>query len=78
MKDIIIQTLFVAGRVTNADPVSVDEWIEKLEIIEPASVQVYSLDRVPADTKLKQVPREELEAIAYKVHKRSGIPAEVY
>ncbi|MBI2531350.1 MAG: hypothetical protein HYW03_03925, partial [Deltaproteobacteria bacterium] len=41
LKNIMLQSLFVQGRVTNADPDSVGLWVEKVREIRPLGVQVY-------------------------------------
>lgn len=78
LKNIYVQSLFVQGRVTNADPDSVSLWVEKVGEIKPLGVQVYTLDRVPADRRIEKVSRATLEWIANQVTWRAGVPAEVY
>ena len=51
---------------------------QRLERIQPLSVQIYSFDRMPAMPWVRQVPRAELEAIARSVEANTGIPAHVY
>jgi wyosine [tRNA(Phe)-imidazoG37] synthetase (radical SAM superfamily) len=75
---VTLQSLFVQGRVTNADPDSVELWLDKVTEIKPILVQVYTLDRVPADKKIWKVNFATLEWIAAQVHWRAGVPAEVY
>lgn len=78
LRDVILQSLFVQGRVCNSDPDSVELWIEKVREIEPTQVQVYTLDRIPADTRIWKVSIPSLQWIASQVRWRSGISAEVY
>ena len=78
LKEITLQSLFVQGRVTNADPDSIEAWLEKVREIRPALVQVYTLDRVPADRKLRKVNTPTLQWIARQVRWRAGVPAEIY
>jgi wyosine [tRNA(Phe)-imidazoG37] synthetase (radical SAM superfamily) len=78
LKDVILQSLFVQGRITNADPDSVALWIESLREIRPSLVQVYTLDRVPADSRISKVNRPTLEWIASQVRWRAGVKAEIY
>ena len=78
LKDVIIQSLFVQGRVTNADPNNVREWVEKVKEIQPILVQVYTLDRVPAESRLWKVNLPTLQWIARQVYWRAGVKAEVY
>jgi wyosine [tRNA(Phe)-imidazoG37] synthetase (radical SAM superfamily) len=78
LPDIIIQSMFVHGPVDNTQPQHVEAWMECLKRINPASVQIYSLDRLPAMPWVRQVERPELESIARYVESRAGIPAHVY
>jgi wyosine [tRNA(Phe)-imidazoG37] synthetase (radical SAM superfamily) len=78
LKNIFLQSLFIQGRITNADPDSVGLWIEKVREIHPLGVQVYTLDRVPADERLEKVSRATLEWIADQARWRAGVPADVY
>lgn len=77
LKSIYLQSLFVQGRVTNADPDSVGLWIEKVRDIRPLGVQVYTLNREPADKKIEKVSLTTLQWIADQVRWRAGVPAEV-
>ena len=78
LTDIILQSLFVQGRVANTDPDSVERWLEKVREIQPRLVQVYSLDRLPTERKLWRVNLPTLQWIASQVRWRAGIPAEVF
>lgn len=78
LKNVILQSLFIQGRITNADPNSVEHWVEKVKEIQPVLVQVYSLDRAPADMRLSKVNRPTLEWIASQVRWRAGVKAEIY
>lgn len=78
LKGVILQSLFVQGRVTNADSDSVELWLQKVNEIQPRLVQVYSLDRAPAERRLWKVNRATLEWIASQVRWRAALPVEVY
>jgi wyosine [tRNA(Phe)-imidazoG37] synthetase (radical SAM superfamily) len=78
LKNIVLQALFVQGRLTNADPDSVSLWIEKVRDIRPLAVQVHTLDREPADEKLEKVNLATLQWIADQVQWGAGVPAEVF
>lgn len=72
-----LESLFLQGRVSNADPDSVGVWIEKLREIQPLGVQIYTLDRVPAEPRIEKVNLSTLQWIADQVRWRTGVPAEV-
>jgi wyosine [tRNA(Phe)-imidazoG37] synthetase (radical SAM superfamily) len=78
LKDCYLQSCFVQGRVTNADPDSVAPWIEKVREIHPLTVYIYSLDREPADKRIEPVSLATLEWIANEVRWRGGAAAEVF
>jgi len=78
LKDCYLQSCFVQGRVTNADPDSVGLWIEKIREIHPLAVHIYSLDREPADKRIERVNLTTLEWIANEVRWRVGVQAAVF
>ena len=78
LKNIYLQSLFIQGRVTNADVDSVALWVEKVREIHPLGVQVYTLDREPADKRIEKVSLTKRQWIANEVRWRAGVPAEVY
>jgi wyosine [tRNA(Phe)-imidazoG37] synthetase (radical SAM superfamily) len=78
VKNIYLQSLFVQGRITNADPDSIGLWIERVRDIRPLGVQVYTLDCEPADNKIQRVSLTTLQWIADQVRWRAGVPSEVF
>ena len=78
MPDIVIQSMFVHGPADNARPEHVHTWAEWLKRLAPTSVQIYSLDRQPAKSWVREVPRQELETIAAYLKSTAGVPAHVY
>jgi wyosine [tRNA(Phe)-imidazoG37] synthetase (radical SAM superfamily) len=77
MKDIIIQTMWVAGSEGNYTPEHIPLWLEKVKSISPNCVQIYSLDRGYPSRNIEKVNRESLLEIKDMVIKE-GIKAEVY
>lgn len=75
---IVLQSMFVQGRCDNTSEDQVNRWIDVVGDIKPLSVQVYTIDRAPADAGIVKVPLERLEAIAALLTQRTGIPVEVY
>jgi wyosine [tRNA(Phe)-imidazoG37] synthetase (radical SAM superfamily) len=78
LKDPHLQSCFVQGRVTNADPDSVAIWIDKVREIHPVAVQLYTLDREPADKRIERVSHATLAWIAHALRWRGGLPAQIY
>ncbi|HWQ68559.1 MAG TPA: radical SAM protein [Patescibacteria group bacterium] len=75
---VLLQTMFVWGRVANTAPVAIREWSDRVAEIRPRGVQIYTLDRVPADTRLIPVSRGVLESIAEYARRRAQVSIEVY
>ena len=78
LPDIILQSMFIQGSYDNTDEAHVEHWIELVASLRPLSVQVYTIDRAPADAGIVKAPRQRLEAIAARLTERTNIPAEVY
>jgi len=78
LNNVFLQSCFVQGRVTNADPDSVGIWIERIREIHPLIVQVYSVEREPPDKRIEKVSLTTLQWIAGEVRWRAGIPSEVF
>lgn len=74
----VIQTMFVQGAINNSTDYEVDSWIERLQELNPLWVQIYSLDRTPANKKLEQVALSRLRQIAERTEKMTGLTIEVY
>jgi wyosine [tRNA(Phe)-imidazoG37] synthetase (radical SAM superfamily) len=74
---VVLQSMFVTGPVDNTNPRVVCEWLDRLVEIRPSRVQVYTLDRPPADPRLEPVPAAVLASIADAVRSRVGIPVDV-
>jgi wyosine [tRNA(Phe)-imidazoG37] synthetase (radical SAM superfamily) len=78
LTNIFLQSLFVQGRVTNADPDSVGLWVDRVRDIRPLGIQIYTLDREPADKRIEKVSPATLQWIANQVRWRAGVQAEVF
>jgi wyosine [tRNA(Phe)-imidazoG37] synthetase (radical SAM superfamily) len=78
LKNCYLQSCFVQGKVTNADPDSVALWIEKVREIRPFVVHVYSLDREPPDRSIERVSLATLQWIANELRWRASVEAEVF
>jgi wyosine [tRNA(Phe)-imidazoG37] synthetase (radical SAM superfamily) len=78
LKEFTIQAMFTHGRRDNTDSKSVIDWISMVKRVKPKSVQIYSVDRFPADKKITQVERSLLDEIAQALTEQTGIPAEVF
>jgi wyosine [tRNA(Phe)-imidazoG37] synthetase (radical SAM superfamily) len=75
---VLLQAMFVWGRAANTAPLAIREWSDRVAEIRPRGVQIYTLDRVPADTGLTPVSRGVLESIAEYARRRAHVSIEVY
>ena len=78
MRDIVIQSLFMQGSFDNTQPEDIDHWIETVGFIQAREVQVYTIDRKPADPGLKKVSAKRLHEIAEACQSMTGIRSVVY
>ena len=78
LKDFIVQAMFTQGRRDNTDEKSVVDWIQAVKRVKPKAVQIYSVDRFPADKKIHRVEKSLLEEIGQALTAQTGIPAEVF
>ena len=78
LREIILQSMFLQGSYDNTHADHLDRWMALVADIRPLSVQVYTVDRAPADPGITKVPLEQLQALATRLTDRTGIPAEVF
>lgn len=73
-----IQTLLVEGSVDNTTHKEITSYIDSIKKLEPKAIQIYSLDRIPADFKLKKVSKEKLLKIKKIIEREANINVFVY
>ncbi len=78
LDDIVIQSLFMAGSHENTRPGQIEKWIQAVAYVRPREVQVYTVDRGPADPGLEKVSPEKLHEIAAACQAQTGIPSVVF
>lgn len=78
LEGVLLQSMFVWGRVENTDPFAIRDWAERVAEIRPLGVQVYTIDRIPADPDLRPVPRAVLVSIAGYARRIADVPIDVY
>ena len=74
---VTIQSLFCGGPDGNLDPENIVAWLDAVESIQPAEVQIYSLDRGFPSNEIVAARPEELAAIHAAVTER-GLAATVF
>jgi wyosine [tRNA(Phe)-imidazoG37] synthetase (radical SAM superfamily) len=79
LRDVTIQAMVVEGPGwSGASDEAVGEWLGYLRRIRPAALQVYTVDRQPADPAIKRVARERLMEIAARARDAVEGRVEVY
>ena len=77
--DVTVQAMVVEGPgYSGASDTAVEEWLVALGRLQPKAVQVYSIARPPADTRITPVARARLEAIAARARQVVAGKVEVY
>ncbi len=81
-RDCIVQTMLLRGKwdgkqVDNTTPDEIAALIEAYRAIGPRQIMIYSIDRRTPARELEKVPREELEAIAGRIRRETGIDVSV-
>ena len=78
LDNLVIQTLFLGGTVTNATEEDLTALIETVKVLRPKEIQVYSLDRVPAVNGIVPLPKTTLVKIAERIREETRLVATVY
>ena len=78
LRNTVIQSLFMQGTYDNTSHEDIDKWIETVGFIQPREVQVYTIDRRPADPDLRKVSVQRLKEIAEACQSMTGIRSLVY
>lgn len=77
LEDVTLQSMFADGRAGNLDPGDVADWLDKVAVIAPLEVQVYTLARGYPSREIEPAAREKLDAIVALLHLR-GIAATAF
>jgi wyosine [tRNA(Phe)-imidazoG37] synthetase (radical SAM superfamily) len=75
--DFETQTIFVDGSISNSHDSAVKSWLGVMLELKPQAVQIYTLARPPADSELKAVSRERMNAIFLQA-KKAGLRVTLY
>ena len=78
LPDVTLQSMFVQGALDNTQPDHIDRWIETVAYIAPKAVQIYPIDRPPADSGITKVPLARLKEIGALLTERTNIKALVF
>lgn len=78
LEDICIQTVLVYGSPSNATSAELSAYFELLRQIRPREVHIYSIDRPVPNRRISLVTPEQLEAIAERARRETGIEVKAY
>lgn len=77
LKNVITQSLFFEGAVSNIQPSDIDDWIEVIAMIKPKGVHIYGLTRPAGIAGLVRCDQDTLYAIASRLERKTQIKATV-
>lgn len=75
LKDVIVQSIFFEGTLSNIQRSDVDEWLEVIAMIRPKGVHIHGLTRSPANSGLLRCDQDILYAIASRLERKTQIRA---
>lgn len=78
LPDIILQSMFLQGSYDNTTDTHIAKWVEIVGSLKPKSVQVYTVDRGTAAEGITEVSLEDLNKIADRLTKVTGISTDVF
>ncbi|MHA1582851.1 MAG: radical SAM protein [Candidatus Baldrarchaeia archaeon] len=76
--NVIIQTMLFKGKISNVNDEALNLLIKRLREIKPRYVQVYTVDRPPAEPQIRKISETRLSEVAYRIREEVGVPARVY
>jgi wyosine [tRNA(Phe)-imidazoG37] synthetase (radical SAM superfamily) len=75
---LIVQSVLVEGRVSNARGEAFEAWLAALAELRPTGVQIYSTDRPVPEAGVERVPPAALRRIAGEIQERTGLRVDAY
>lgn len=78
LQNLILQTMFVDGDVTNARGQAYEAWVNLVAELQPQKVHIYSIERPTAESNVACVEPKKLQWIAEDLNQRFGIIAEAF
>jgi wyosine [tRNA(Phe)-imidazoG37] synthetase (radical SAM superfamily) len=73
-----MQTVLVRGRPCNTTEEELGAYFEKIRLIQPDRVHIYSIDRPVPDTELERVLPDRLEEIAQLGREKTGVEVQAF
>lgn len=78
LPNIVLQSMFITGRVDNTSDEAVYDWIKAVDYIQPKHVQIYTCERATSLDGILPVPKETLDQISRKLSLSARISSTVY
>ena len=78
LENIYLQTVVMYGEPANADAQELASYYGMVARIKPQEVQIYSLDRPVPHAKIRRVPPRDVEKIAARGARETGVPFHAY
>ncbi len=76
--NLVIQSVLIGGAVSNISDAAFEAWMETLQEIGPASVQIYSTDYPVLSADVQRVPPYILRRLAARAEERLGVPVQPF
>jgi wyosine [tRNA(Phe)-imidazoG37] synthetase (radical SAM superfamily) len=75
---LIIQSMIISGQAQNSAGEAHQAWLATLVRISPDEVQMYSADRVVAESGVRRVSKKDLSRLAHDAQEKTGIRVRAY
>lgn len=75
LRDVTLQSCFFEGSGSNSGDESIEEWAALVAEVQPRAVQIYTIDRDPAQSDARPLAQARLARIAQRLKARTGIEA---
>ncbi len=76
MERLMLHTCFVKGATDNSTDAELKSWLKQVAEIKPASVDIFTVSKADASTKVKALTKPRLEKLALEINER-GITCQV-
>jgi wyosine [tRNA(Phe)-imidazoG37] synthetase (radical SAM superfamily) len=78
LKGIIVQTVFIDGLPRNTTKEDIDLYFEKIKVLQPKEVHIYSIDRPVPNTEIKRVLPRNLKKLAEEGQSKTGVKIKAF
>lgn len=75
---LVVQSMIISGQAQNCEGEAHEAWLATLARVSPDEVQIYSADRVVAESGVRRVSKEDLARLAHHAQEETGVPVRAY